>query len=81
MRRRDFVAGLSGMATWSLAARAQQGERMRRVGVLFATAGTSEEDTLCWPSFWGPAHMNWLMLQKLEPLLVVAVHDSCRCSG
>jgi hypothetical protein len=32
------------MAAWSLAARAQQGERLRRVGVLFATAGTSEED-------------------------------------
>ncbi len=46
MRRRDFLAGLSGMAAWSLAARAQQGEPVRRVGVLFATAGTSEEDAL-----------------------------------
>jgi putative ABC transport system substrate-binding protein len=34
IRRRDFIAGLGGAATWPLAARVQQGDRTRRIGVL-----------------------------------------------
>jgi len=41
MRRRRFIILLAGATAWPLASRAQQGERVRRVGIL---AGQAEDD-------------------------------------
>jgi putative ABC transport system substrate-binding protein len=37
MRRREFIAGLGSAVAWPVVAQAQQGDRMRHIGVLMST--------------------------------------------
>jgi len=61
MRRRDFIKAIcAGAVSWPLEARAQQPERMRRIGVLLpATAGDSEYSILVSAFMEELRHLGW----------------------
>jgi putative ABC transport system substrate-binding protein len=61
MRRREFMSLLGGAAaTWPLAARAQQGNGMRRIGVLMASAADDSEFQARMAAFLqGLAQLGW----------------------
>jgi putative ABC transport system substrate-binding protein len=65
MRRRDFISLLGGAAAWPLAARAQQPQQMRHIGVLM---GGSESDPV-------PQHFVALFLRELTKLGWTEGHD------
>src|SRR3954453_3310312 len=67
MRRREFLGVLGGAATWPLAARAQQGERVRRIGVLLPAAASEPEDQTRLIAFvQGLAQLGWIVGQNVR---------------
>jgi putative ABC transport system substrate-binding protein len=58
MKRREFIAGLGSAAAWPVVVRAQQGDRVRRIGVLLPAAANDAEIQARVGAF----------LQGLEPL-------------
>jgi putative ABC transport system substrate-binding protein len=72
MLRREFIAGLSGAGaasavSWALSARAQQGDRTRRVGVLMHAAATETEYQAFLAAFVrGLRQLGWIEGQNLQ---------------
>ena len=60
MKRREFIAGLGSAAAWPVVARAQQPDRMRRIGVLMAY-DESDPEAKRWLSAFmqGLAELGW----------------------
>ena len=83
MRRREFIALLGGAAAWPVAAGAQQGERVRRIGVLMNVPADDPEGQARIAAFHqGLQEWGWTLgrnaridirigMQSLGPLLTV----------
>jgi putative ABC transport system substrate-binding protein len=62
MRRRDFIQGIAVSSAWPLAARAQSGDRIRRIGVLMQIgADDPEAPTLVGAFSQGLAEAGWII--------------------
>jgi putative ABC transport system substrate-binding protein len=67
MKRREFITVLGGAATWPLAARAQQGDRVRRIGFLIGLPNDDPEGHDRHAAFLqGLQQMGWIVGRNLR---------------
>ena len=67
MRRREFIAGLGSAASWPVVARAQRGDRVRRVAVLLGIGENDPETQLRLVAFRkGLAALGWIEGRNLH---------------
>jgi putative tryptophan/tyrosine transport system substrate-binding protein len=67
VKRREFISLLAGAATWPLAARAQQGEQVRRIGVLTTMASDDALGQARLMAFGqGLAQLGWTVGRNLQ---------------
>ena len=71
MQRREFMAGLGGATGWPLAARAQQPERVRRVGILLNASANDPEFQA-----WAQPGAKLLPMCSLALLIAVGVSSN-----
>ena len=69
MKRREFITLLGGAAAaWPLAARAQQGERIRRIGVLMAYPENDREGQSFVATLReGLQKLGWILVLHVDP--------------
>ena len=69
MRRREFITLLGGAAAWPLTARAQQPDRMRRIGVLMPAASDNQRYQAYLAAFLqGLQQLGWTDGRNVMPL-------------
>jgi putative tryptophan/tyrosine transport system substrate-binding protein len=67
MQRREFIAGVAGAAAWSIPARAQQPDRVRRIGLLMNGVATAPQDQSYLAAFiQGLRQLGWTEGQNLR---------------
>jgi putative tryptophan/tyrosine transport system substrate-binding protein len=84
MRRREFIAALGGVAAMPLATRAQQNERVRRIGVLLGGGNTPEDPQSQARNaalLQGLAQQGWIVGRNLRMDMRWAGRDNTRHSG
>jgi putative ABC transport system substrate-binding protein len=67
VRRHEFITLVGGAAAWPLTARAQQGERVRRICVLMSTAVDDPQDLARLAAFaQGLQELGWTIGRNLR---------------